>query len=230
MDSLRLMCGIAFRGAFEAVVLPAFDRTHGGPVEIEWNPTNLLMKAIDQGERADIVIVTDEAVDALETRGLVQPTSRVKLARALLGIAVKRGAARPDISTPEAFRRTLLDARSVAYSQYGASGLYFAELIRNLGIADQVASRATIIPSGFTAERLVTGEADVAVQQLSELMAIDGADIVGPFPADYQKETSFSAALFRDCAHLQAAHAFLRQLRTSEAERAYLASGLTPAD
>jgi molybdate transport system substrate-binding protein len=224
------MCGIAFRGAFEAVVLPAFERAHGGPVEIEWNPTNLLMKAIDQGGRADIVIVTDEAIDALETRGLVQPGSRVKLARAQLGVAVKRGVARPDISTPEAFRRTLLDARSVAFSQYGASGLYFAELIRKLGIADQVAARATIIPTGFTAERLVTGEADVAVQQISELMVVDGTDIVGPFPHEYQVETSFSAAAFHDCAHLQAADAFLRQLRTPEAKRAYRAAGLAPAD
>ncbi len=230
MDSLRIMCGIAFRGAFEAVILPAFERAHGGPVEIEWNATNLLMKAIDGGSRADIVIATDEAIDALETRRLVQPATRTKLARALLGVAVKRGVARPDVSTREGFRRTLLGARSVAYSQYGASGLYFAELIRKLGIADRIVPRATIIPSGFTAERLISGEADVAVQQLSELMVVDGADIVGPFPAEYQVETSFSAALFRDCVHLQAARTFLRQLRTPEAEHAYLAAGLTPAD
>jgi len=152
------------------------------------------------------------------------------LARALLGVAVKRGAARPDISTPEAFRRTLLGARSVAYSRYGASGLYFAKLIQDLGIADQIVPRATIIQSGFTAERLISGEADVAVQQLSELMVVDGADIVGPFPAEYQVETSFTAALFRDCANFQAAEAFLQQLRTPEAERAYFAAGLTPAD
>jgi molybdate transport system substrate-binding protein len=229
MDTLRIMSGIAFRGAFESVVLPAFARAHGVPVEIEWNPTNLLMKTIEQGGRADVVLVTDEAIDTLAARDLVEPASRVKLARALLGVAVKRGAAKPDIATAEAFRRTMLDARSVAYSQHGASGLYFADLIRRLGIADQVAPRATIIPSGFTAERLVTGEADVAVQQISELMAVEGVDVVGPFPAEYQAETPFSAALFQSCAHRSAAEAFLRQLATPDAMRAYREAGLTPA-
>jgi molybdate transport system substrate-binding protein len=142
---------------------------------------------------------------------------------------VKRGVARPDISTPEAFRQTLFGARSVAYSQYGASGLYFAELLRNLGIADQIVPRATIIPSGFTAERLVTDEADVAIQQLSELMAVEGVDIVGPFPAEYQAETPFSAALFHECARQAAAAAFLQQLSTPNARRAYQDAGLTPA-
>jgi molybdate transport system substrate-binding protein len=229
MDSLRIMSGIAFRAAFESVVLPAFERAHGIPIEIEWNPTNLLMKAIEQGGRADAVLVTDEAIDTLEARGLVDPASRVKLASALLGVAVKRGAVKPDVSTAEAFRRTMIGARSVAYSQHGASGIYFAGLIQKLGIADQVAPRATIIPSGFTAERLVTGEADIAVQQISELMAVDGIDVVSAFPLEYQVETAFSAALFHPCPHRSAAEAFLRQLATPEAMHAYRNAGLTPA-
>jgi molybdate transport system substrate-binding protein len=227
MESLRILSAIAVKGAFEAAILPAFEKS--AKVEAEWNPTNLLMKSIAEGRRADVVVVTDEAMDGLEKSGLVEPASRVRLGSALLGVAVKAGAPKPDISTAAAFRAAMLGARSVAYSQHGASGLYFAELARTLEIADRVAPRATIIPAGFTAERLVTGEADVAIQQMSELLAVDGVDIVGPFPAEYQSATPFSAALFRDCANRSGAEAFLRLLGTEDAKRAYRQAGLEPS-
>ena len=102
--------------------------------------------------------------------------------------------ARPDLSTEASFRRALLEARSVAFSRGGASGIYFAGLMERMGIAEAVRAKATIIPAGFAAEKLVSGEADLAVQQISELMVVDGVDIVGPFPDAVQTTMRFSAA------------------------------------
>ncbi|HEV2674725.1 MAG TPA: substrate-binding domain-containing protein [Aliidongia sp.] len=230
MATLRILSTLAVRGAFETSVLPAFERSAGATVEAEWNPTALLLKSIERGCLADVVVVTDDAMDRLEEGDLVDPASRIAIAVALLGVAVKAGAARPDISTADAFRRTLIDARSVAYSQNGASGLYFAGLIGRIGLADTVGSRATIVPVGFTAERLPTGEADLAVQLISELMVVDGIDVVGPFPAEYQSPTPFSAARLRRAGNREGAEAFLRHLRSSQARRAYQDAGLVPAE
>jgi len=107
---------------------------------------------------------------------------------------VARGAPRPDLSTADTFRQVLPDARSAALSHGGASGSYFAGLIEQLGIAETIRAKATVIPAGFTAEKLVSGEADLAIQQVSELMVVDGIDIVGPFPAEVQATMRFAAA------------------------------------
>ena len=227
MSTFRIMSGIALRGAFEATVLPAFETATTIKAEVEWNPTVLLVKAVNDGARADILVVTDEAIDQLAVQGILDPASKVKVATGLLGVAVRKGAARPNIGTVADFKAALLNARSVAYSQNGASGIYFAKLIEQLGVADTVRPRGTIIPAGFTAERLLTGEADIAIQQISELMVVNGVDIVGAFPADVQSETPFSAARFADQKSTGDASAFLRELVTPAANRAYEKSGLS---
>ncbi len=226
MSTFRIMSGIALRGAFEATVLPAFEKATSIKAEVEWNPTALLVKAVNEGARADILVVTDEAIDRLAEQGVLDPASRVKVATGLLGVAVRKGAAQPKIETVEDFKAALLGARSVAYSQNGASGIYFAKLIEQLGVADTVRPRGTIIAAGFTAERLVTGEADLAVQQISELMVVAGVDIVGAFPGAIQSMTPFSAAVFTGAKNAESAAVFLSELNQPEARRAYEKSGL----
>ena len=120
--------------------------------------------------------------------------SCVDLARSFVGIAVKAGAAHPDIATEAALRATLLGARAVAYSRIGASGIFFAQLIERMGIASEINARARIIPSGLTAELLVSGEADLAVQQLSELKQVAGTEVVGPIPRALQTPRCFPPA------------------------------------
>jgi molybdate transport system substrate-binding protein len=168
-------------------------------------------------------------MDRLVEQGKVDPTSRIEVAHSRLGLAVHGGAAHPDISTVEAFTKALLAARSVAFSESGASGIYFAKLIEKLGIADAIKAKATKIPAGFTAEKLVTGEADLAVQQVSELMVVAGIEIVGKFPEDVQQVTSLSAAIMCDAENRIAAEYFLSALNNDQAAAAYRDSGMDPA-
>ena len=148
--------------------------------------------------------------------------------RSRIGVAVARGAPHPDISTLDAFKRAMTGARSVAYSRGGQSGVWFAPMIERIGIADAVNARATIIPSGFTAEKLVTGEADIAIQQLSELQVVEGIEIVGPLPDAVQKVTTFAAAVMTGSAERDVAERFVRTLTTPAAVAAYRATALDP--
>jgi molybdate transport system substrate-binding protein len=154
--------------------------------------------------------------------------SCVDLARSCVGIAVKAGAAHPDISTEPALRAALLGARSVAYSRIGASGILFAQLIARLGIASEINARAQIIPQGFTAERLGTGEADLAVQQISELKQVGGIEVVGPIPRALQRPAVFSAGRIEASNRTAASDRLLRFLASSEAAQVLRESGLEP--
>ena len=224
----RLMCALVVRGAFDAQVVPAFEAS-GGSISIDWAPTAVIMERIAGGATADAALVLSDAMDRLVADGRVEAGSRIAVARSRYGIAVRAGTPHPEIDTVEALTRSLLEARSVAYSRTGASGIYFAGLLPRLGIADAVNARATIIPQGFTAERLVSGDADIAVQQISELMVVDGIEIVGPFPDPVQAVTTFCAAILSGAEDRQGAARFLASLTTAEAARAYRASGLEPA-
>ena len=226
--SLTLMSALAVRGAFENGILPAFQAETGIQVVPEWTPTTVIMSKIAAGERADVVVVIVDSMDRLVEQGKVDPASRVELAHSRLGLAVPPGAAHPDISTVEAFTKALLGARSVAYSKGGASGIYFQKLIETLGIADAVNAKATTIPAGFTAEKLLTGEADMAVQQVSELMVVPTVEIIGKFPEEVQQVTSFSAAIMRGISNTAAAERLIASLTGDRAAIAYRASGVDP--
>src|SRR5262249_38913465 len=152
---------LATRGAFD-ILLPRIAREAGLQTKVEWNPTTVLMQEIAAGSRADIAVVTNTAIEELSQKGIVDGPGRVDLAHAILGLALPHGQANPDIATIDGLRRALAGARSVAYSRAGASGIYFESLIEKLGIADAVRARATVIPAGFTAQKLVAGEADLA--------------------------------------------------------------------
>jgi molybdate transport system substrate-binding protein len=224
---LRLMCALVVKGAFERAVLPAFAAA-GGRLDVVWAPTTVIQDRLAQGETADLVLLTTEATAALVAAGHADPATQIDVVQSQLGVAVLPGAPRPDLSTAAAFQSALLSARSVAFSKGGASGIYFAGLIERLGIAEAIRAKATIIPSGFTAEKLLTGEADLAIQQVSELMAVTGVEIVGPFPAELQAAMQFSAVVLAGSPAHQQAVAFLALLATDAAAAAFSASGLEP--
>jgi molybdate transport system substrate-binding protein len=160
---VRVLSTLALKGAISSLAA-RYQADSGVRIDADFAPTLALLERLRGGESADVVILTKEALDDLAAKGTVVADSCADLARSFVGIAVKQGADHPDIATEPALRATLLGARSVAYSRIGASGILFAQLIERLGIASEINARAIIIPSGFTAERLVSGEADLAVQ------------------------------------------------------------------
>lgn len=225
--TLNLMCALAIRAPFDDVVVPDFE-ARGNAVAIAWQPTTVIMKAVADGKRADAVVVIDSAMDTLLADGVVDPQTRTEVVVSRLGLAVPAGAPHPDIASPEAFKNALLGARSIAFSQAGASGIYFRTLIERMGIADAITAKATVIPAGFTAEKLVTGEADLAVQQISELLVVPGIEVIGAFPDEYQSLSAFSAAVFKDAANPALARDFLLAVRSDRAFAAYRRCGLDP--
>lgn len=224
---MRVLSTLAVQGALRGLIA-RFEAATGTKVAASFAPTNGLLARIEGGETADVAILTREGADALTRAGVLNGGSVVDVVRSLVGIAVKAGAPKPDIATPEALKCTLLEARSIAYSRIGASGVLFAELLQRLGIADAVNAKAVIIPSGLTGEVAARGEAELAVQQLSELMLVPGLDMVGPLPASLQTPALFSAAVFAASRDAGMARVLLQMLISPEATAAFKAAGLEP--
>ena len=224
---VRLLSTLALMGAVRSLA-GRYQAELGTRIDADFAPTLGLLDRLRAGEAADVVILTREGLDELANEGTVVADSRVDLARSCVGIAVKAGADHPDIATASALRATLLGARSVAYSRIGASGIFFAQLIERMGIASEINAKARIIPSGFTAERLVTGDADLAVQQISELKQVAGVEIVGPIPLDMQSPAVFSAGRLAASKRVVQADELLKYLASPEAAPVLRASGLEP--
>ncbi len=222
---VTVMSGLALEVAVNRWLKPKFEAETDFRLEIDWRPTTAIMQSIAEGRRADVIIAIDGAMDRLCADGIVRAEARVSLADSILGVGVSQGAAKPDVSTVEAFKRAMLGGR-VAYSKAGASGIYFAGLIDRLGIAAEVNAKAVVIPMGFTAEKVASGEADLAIQQVSELMSVPGIDVAGPFPAEIQTISTFDAAIFADAANPEGAAAFMALLRSPAAAKAYADGGL----
>ena len=223
---VRLLSTLALRGALVQLA-EQYRAARGVTLDADYAPTVGLLKRLRDGEKADVLILTREGLDELVAEGAVVAASKIDLARSYVGLAVKAGAPHPDISTEAALVSALLAARSVAYSKIGASGIYFAELIERLGIAAEINVRATIT-AGFTAERLMSGEADIAVQQLSELKQVAGVELVGPIPLSLQTAAIFTGGRMASSENADQADALLNYLASSEVVPVLRESGLEP--
>lgn len=223
MADLKLFSTLGVVGVLEEL-LPRL----GLAPEAVYEPTKRLTDRIAVGERADLAILTSDAIEELMAAGVLVPGSRVDLARSYVGMAVAPGARRPDISTVEAFRRTLLEAGTIGYSRAGASGIFFAGLLERMGLAEAVNAKATVIPAGFTGQLLLDGKVELAVQQVSELMAVPGIDLLGRLPMEIQPDTVFSAALFAGTARAQEARDFVAAISGPAVAQLYVEKGLEP--
>lgn len=212
-----------------AACLPQFERAHGCSVEVSYDPARLLLARVKAGERADAGILTAEALAELAREGRIVESSRRTLARSLVGIAVRAGAPKPEIGSVEAFRRMLLEARAIAHTLEGASGIHFARLLEQLGIAAEVRPKCVTRAGGLTAELVVRGAAEIAVQQISELKAVAGVEVVGPLPPELQCVTVVEAAVFAGCAAPHEAQALLEFLAAPACARLMAERGLEPA-
>jgi molybdate transport system substrate-binding protein len=208
MTEIAVQCT---NGVKEVVLelFPAFERASGHKLAATYGPTAALVESIKAGAPADVAIMTSEAIAELAQLGKVLAENRTDLARSFIGVAVRAGAPHPDIATTQALKQSLLAARSVAYSRQGASGIYFPSVLERLGIADAIKAKA-VRPEGVTVGiALARGEAELGIQQISELLPVAGVEVVGPFPDEVQKVTVFSAALSAGARDAQAAKALV---------------------
>jgi molybdate transport system substrate-binding protein len=224
-NSVRVLSTLALKGAI-ANLAEQYQAASGARIEADFAPTLKLLERLKDGETADVLILTQEGLEGLAASGSVVAESCVDLARSYVGVAVKAGSPHPDIATEAALRAALLGARSVAYSRLGASGVYFAKLIAQLGIEVEINARATISPIGFTAERIVSGEADLAIQQISELKQVKGVEIVGPVPLHLQTPAVFSAGRLAQSKKVREADLLLKFLASDQAAPVLRESGL----
>ena len=224
---VRLLSTLALMGAVRNLA-GRYEAAGGARIDADFAPTLGLLDRLRDGEAADVVILTREGLDKLSAEGTVVADSRVDLARSFVGIAVKAGTEHPDIATEAALRATLLGSRCVAYSRIGASGIFFAQLIERMGIAQAINARARVIPSGFTAEVLVTGEAELAVQQISELKQVTGVEVIGPIPHHLQSPAVFSAGRLAASKRVVQSDALLKYLASPEVAPVLRESGLEP--
>jgi len=232
MAELTVYSTIGVRSAAEDLYAQ-FAAASGHKVAVTWGTAPMLVRRIEAGETADVLVLSRAGLETLSKQGKVVPGSEVALASSGVGIAVKAGAHKPDISTPEALKQTLLDCKSISYSEPsagGASGVYFEKLLERMGIAADMRPKTKYPPAGgFTATLLVSGEAELAVQQKPELLHVAGVEIVGMLPGDLNLITAFAAGLMPDCKHADAGKALIASLRSPSAIAAFRAKGLDPA-
>lgn len=209
-------------------VLPAFTRETGVVVNACFGPTNALLQRIGQGPLPGVFAGMAGSVEASPSSSAFHLPSSQPLVRSGIGVAVSADSPTPDISSVGQLIDLLLKARSVAYSRRGPSGIYFAGLLKELGIADEVNGRSTLVDEGPTAYALLDGRADIAIHQLSELMLVPQAKLVGPLPAAVQHYTDFSVLVAREALHREPAFSLIEFLAGPLASRAYADSGLQP--
>jgi molybdate transport system substrate-binding protein len=209
-------------------LIPQFERANDCQLEISYDPAKVMLARIQKGDTADLVITGSGAIDELVKQGRVLGDSRRMLARCRVGLAVRAGAPKPDIGSVEALKRVLLGANSVAYTQEGASGMHFSGVIERLGIAEEVRAKAVRQPGGLIGELVAAGRAEIAIQQIPELLAVPGIELAGPLPAEIQLVTVSSAGVFAGAKQSDAAQRFIEFLLTPSAARVMKAKGLEP--
>jgi molybdate transport system substrate-binding protein len=210
-------------------LLPRFEQTSGHRVTTRYGGTVDVRNWLGAGEPFDLVIAASTVIDAFTASGVIVPGSRVDVATSGVGVAVRQGAAKPDISTPEAFKRALLAAKSVGYST-GPSGEHFLRLLDRMGLAGRIKPELKKIPAGgFVGALIANGDAEIGVQQISELATFPGVDYVGPLPGDLQMTTIFAGGISTTAKQPDAATELVEFLTAPEAAAAFRKFGLEPA-
>jgi molybdate transport system substrate-binding protein len=206
-------------GAMKSVVLalqPGFEDASGHKLVVDNDTAGGLLKRIEAGEAFDMAIITPGAIDTLIKNGKVASGSRVAVAKVGVGVAVKEGAAKPDLSSVEAFKRALLAASTVAYidpASGGSSGIYVADLLKKLGIAEEIKPKERLQAGGYVAEKVAKGEAEIAIHQISEILPVKGVTLAGPLPEEIQNYTVYAAGLSVTARDAKAAQAWIDYLK-----------------
>jgi molybdate transport system substrate-binding protein len=222
-------------GAFKETLLalvPDFEKQTGNKVIVDNDTAGGLKKRIEGGEAFDVAVITPAVVDELAGAGKIVAGSRVNIASVGVGVVVKEGAPKPDVSTVETFKQALLAAKSVAYidpASGGSSGIYIDKLLERLGIADQIRPKAKLKKGGHVADLIVNGEAELGLHQISEIVTVKGAALVGPLPKEIQNTTTYAAGLSASAKDKDAAQALIRMFSSPAAAATLKSKGMEPA-
>jgi molybdate transport system substrate-binding protein len=230
---IKVLSTTAMKMVFEELS-PGFERETGNRLAVTLGPSLVLEKRLGEGETADVAIVTDSGSKTLIARAMLKAEGAAEIARSLIGICVAKGAAKPDISDAAAFKRTMLAAKSVALSKPvggGASGAHMARIFAELGITAAMQAKSHYGAGGaggLAALVVARAEAEIGIQQMAELMAVPGIDVVGPLPRELQGETLFTAAIPSNAAYPDEGRAVIALLKTPAAKAVIKAKGLEP--
>jgi molybdate transport system substrate-binding protein len=229
---IKVVSGGAFKQVLTALATQ-YEKESGNKLDITYQTVGQHIALIRDGkEEFDVAVLTPDAIDNLAKDGKIVPGTRADLARVGVGVVVKAGTPLPDISTVDAFKRTLLAAKSVAYidpKAGGSSGIYVAGLLERLGIADQINAKAKLIHGGAVADHIADGEAEIGVHQISEILPVAGVTLVGPLPAEIQNFTVYSAGVSAAAKDTAAARALVKFLSGPHALPIIKAKGMEPA-
>jgi len=226
-DEITVIASAAVKETYQELV-PEFEKVSNHKVVTLWSGTADIMKRVKAGETADLIILGSNSIDELISLGKIAPGSRVDLMRSGIGVAVRAGAQRPDIGSGEALKRTLLSAKSIAYST-GPSGVYLDGLFQRMGIANELQPKLRQPPSGGSiAEMIARGEAEIGFQQVSELVHSTCIDYLGPLSPDVQQITVFSSGICVSAKEPVAAKALVMHLRSPAAGPIITKNGMEP--
>jgi molybdate transport system substrate-binding protein len=228
---IKILTTGAFKPVVEALV-PPFQAATGHVVHIQNDTAGALARRVEAGEPFDVLVLTPGGLAELAKKGRLPDARPTELAKVGVGVAVKAGAPKPDISTVEAFKAAIVDARKIAMIDPhagGSSGIYLKGLFERWGIWDQVKAKAILVPGGLVATRVVSGEADLAIHQVSEILAVKDAVLVGTLPREIQNYTVYAGAVGPASSAADGANAFLKTLAGPEAAKVLDEKGMMPA-
>ena len=223
---VKVLSTVGVKSVVEALA-PQFERETGHRLTITFGVSNIMKRDIAAGESFDLAIMTAPVADELIEQGKIVAATRTDVARGGIGIAVRAGTPKPDIGSVDALKRALLEAESISYSKEGASGIYFAGLLERLGIAEAMKAK-TKYGAANVGDLVATGEAQLGVQLITELMPVSGIQIVGPLPAQVQSYVVLTAGVGTQAREPGAAEAFLRFLTAPAAAPVIRSKGLEP--
>ena len=219
-------------GAVKGIVgelAETFRQETGHTVTLTSGTAGEIRQRVTAGDPADVIFVTDTVLEQLAAARMIVADTRVDIARTGVGVAVRTGTPLPDISTPEAFKRAVLAAKSLVHTdpaRGATSGIHVAGVLERLGIADAVRDKTVLWPGGYAAEALLTGQADLCIHQISEILPVRGVTLVGPLPRELQKVTTYSAALSARAAAPEAGRAFIAFVARPSFKAKFAAAGL----
>jgi len=226
--AVRVVASNGVQGALKDLI-PQCERAIGHPLAVEFGTTASIKPRIEAGEAFDVTFLTSDAIDALIKEGKLAADSRANAARVGIGVGIRPGAAKPDVSTAEALKKTLLNAKSITYAQAGASRPVIDKMLGSMGIADALKSKTLLLPGAEeTTAAVVGGKADLLLTLISEIVSAKGMELDGPLPKEFQTYVAFAAGVSPNAKNAEAAKAAVKFLTGPKAAAAYKAKGMEP--